>query len=295
MLYVLEDTIIDTIKLVPFLFLTYLAMEYLEHKASGKMENAVRKAGRGGPFWGSLAGVVPQCGFSAAASGLYAGRVISLGSLLAIYLSTSDEMLPILLSEQADWKLIAGILLWKIAIGMTAGFAADFVLRIRKDHGGLFGRERNPRQESPADQAHHCSHIHDLCEKEHCQCEKGILRSAVTHTLQITLFVLLITFVLNLVLHLGGEEVLADLLLNRPVAGPLIAGAVGLIPNCVGSIVVTQLYLEGAMGFGTMMAGLLTSTGVGVLILCRVNHNCRENAMIIGLVYGIGVVMGILL
>lgn len=280
MIHVIEHTIIDTVRLVPFLFLTYLAMEYLEHKASEKMESAVRRAGKWGPLLGSLAGVVPQCGFSAAASNLYAGRVISLGSLFAIYLSTSDEMLPILLSERAEWGLIARILLLKIVIGMAAGFCVD-----------LFSSRMKDVQEH--EEGHH--HIHHLCEQEHCQCEKGVLRSAVMHTLQITFFILLITFALNLLLHFGGEDILADILTNHPVIGPAVSGLAGLIPNCVGSIVVTQLYLQQAMNFGTMMAGLLTGTGVGVLVLCRMNHDRRENAMIIGLLYVIGVVVGILL
>ena len=280
MIHVIEHTIIDTVRLVPFLFLTYLAMEYLEHKASEKMESAVRRAGKWGPLLGSLAGVVPQCGFSAAASNLYAGRVISLGSLFAIYLSTSDEMLPILLSERAEWGLIARILLLKIVIGMAAGFCVDLFSSRMKDVQGH-------------EEGHH--HIHHLCEQEHCQCEKGVLRSAVMHTLQITFFILLITFALNLLLHFGGEDILADILTNHPVIGPAVSGLAGLIPNCVGSIVVTQLYLQQAMNFGTMMAGLLTGTGVGVLVLCRMNHDRRENAMIIGLLYVIGVVAGILL
>ncbi len=280
MLHVIEHTIIDTVRLVPFLLLTYLAMEYLEHKASDKMEEAVRRAGKWGPLLGSLAGVVPQCGFSAAASNLYVGRVISLGALFAIYLSTSDEMLPILLSERVGWKLIVWILFLKVAIGMAVGFCVDIFSR-------KAGKEQKPGEE------HH--HIHHICEQEHCQCEKGILRSAAVHTLQITFFILLITFALNLLLHYGGEDFLAGFLTNRPVLGPAVSGLVGLIPNCVGSIVVTQLYLENAMGFGTMMAGLLTSTGVGILVLCRMNHNRRENMMIIGLLYAVGVIVGILL
>lgn len=284
MLHVLEHTFADTVRLVPFLFLACLAMEYLEHKTGEKTENMIRRAGKWGPLIGSVAGVVPQCGFSAAASSLYAGRVISLGSLLAIYLSTSDEMLPILLSEGTEWGLIAKILLIKVLIGAAVGFLADLILWKRRRASGGAPDEDACR-----------GHIHELCAKEHCHCEKGILYSAVTHTLQITFFILIITFLLNLLLHLGGEEMLEGLLLNRPVIGPVIAGLVGLIPNCVGSVIVTQLYLQGAMGFGTMMAGLLTGTGVGVLVLCRVNHHRKENAAIIGLIYGIGVVAGILL
>ena len=185
MLHIIEHSVLDSLKLVPFLFLTYLAMEYLEHRAGAKTEKLVGKAGKFGPLIGGLLGAVPQCGFSAAASGLYAGRVISLGTLLAIYLSTSDEMLPILISEKQPLSLIFTILLAKIAIGAAAGFLIDLFLSQKK------GEE------------HH--HIHEICEHEHCHCEKGILRSAVSHTLQITFFVLLITFALNLILHFCGR------------------------------------------------------------------------------------------
>lgn len=275
MLHIIEETLLDSIKLIPFLFLTYLAMEYLEHKTSEKTEKMIKKAGKWGPLIGGTLGAVPQCGFSAAASNLYAGRVITLGTLISIYLSTSDEMLPILISEQAGLGLIGKILLLKIAIGMAAGFLID--LLITRKHI----------------EEHY--HIHDICAKEHCHCEKGIFRSAVRHTLQITLFIMAVTFALNLVLSFGGEEALASVLLNRPVLGPVIAGAVGLIPNCAASVVITQLYLEGAMSFGTMMAGLLSGAGIGVLVLFRVNRNKKENIKIIALLYAIGVLGGIVL
>lgn len=275
MLHIIEETLLDSIKLIPFLFLTYLAMEYLEHKTSDKTEKMIKKAGKWGPLIGGTLGAAPQCGFSAAASNLYAGRVITLGTLISIYLSTSDEMLPILISEQAGLGLIGKILLLKIAIGMAAGFLIDLLITRKQteDH----------------------YHIHDICEKEHCHCEKGIFRSAVIHTLQITLFIMAVTFALNLVLDFGGEEVLASVLLNRPVLGPVIAGAVGLIPNCAASVVITQLYLEGAMSFGTMMAGLLSGAGIGLLVLFRVNHNKKENIKVVALLYVIGVLGGIVL
>lgn len=274
MLQVIQETLIDTLKLIPFLFLTYLAMEYLEHRTGEKAQKLIQRAGRSGPILGGLLGIVPQCGFSAAASNLYAGRVISLGTLLAIYLSTSDEMLPILISEQAPVELILQILLAKAGIGMAAGLAVDLVMRRRgaKEH-----------------------HIHDICEQEHCHCEKGVFRSALSHTGQITLFILLVTFVLNMTLHFVGEDALANLVLNRPLLGPVLAGVVGLIPNCAGSVAITQLYLEGAMGLGAVMAGLLTGSGVGLLLLFRVNHDKKENVKILGLLYVIGVLAGIVI
>ena len=275
MIDVILDTLLDVVKLLPFLFLTYLAMEYLEHKTGDKAELLVKKAGRFGPVIGGVLGIVPQCGFSAAASNLYAGRVISLGTLKAIYLSTSDEMLPILISEQVSFWLIVKILLAKAVIGMVAGLIIDFLLRKK-------GWEQH-------------EHIHDICEHEHCHCEKGIFRSALSHTAQITFFILIITFALNLILYFVGEDALANLILSKPVVGPLLASLVGLIPNCAGSVVITQLYLEKVIGIGSAMAGLLTGSGVGLLVLFRVNHNRKENLRILGLLYGIGVLAGIVI
>ena len=274
MLYIIEETLIDTLKLIPFLFLAYLAMEYLEHRTGEKAQMLIRKAGRMGPVLGGVLGIVPQCGFSTAASNLYAGRVISLGTLMAVYLSTSDEMLPILISEKAPAELILRLLISKALMGVAAGLLIDIVLRKRHV-------EEHRR-------------IHDICEQEHCHCEKGILRSALTHTAQIALFILLVTFILNFTLYFVGEDVLANLILNRPVLGPLLAGLVGLIPNCAGSVVITQLYLQGAMSLGAALSGLLTGTGVGMLVLFRVNRNRMENLKILGLLYLIGVTAGIM-
>lgn len=274
--HAIEHTFLDTVKLIPFLFLTYLAMEYLEHRAGEKANTLVKKSGRLGPIFGSLLGIVPQCGFSAAASNLYAGRIITMGTLLSIYLSTSDEMLPILISEGAPASLIGKVLLIKVLIGMAAGFLIDlFFHRKEEEH----------------------DHIHEICEHEHCHCERGIFRSAVSHTLQITLYILLVAFVLEVILGIVGEEALAGLISDRSVLGPVLAGIVGLIPNCASSVVLTQLYLDlnGAMSFGTMLAGLLVNAGVGLLVLFRVNHDKKDNLKIVGLLYLIGVVSGIVL
>lgn len=272
---VIIDTLLDTVKLIPFLLLTYLAMEYLEHKTGQKAQSLVRKAGRLGPVIGGTLGVVPQCGFSAAASNLYTGRVITLGTLLAIYLSTSDEMLPILISAKAPVQTIVFILLAKAVIGIVAGFAVDLVFSHRREED---------------------HHIHEICEQEHCHCEEGsIFRSALVHTAQISGFILIITFLLNLLFFFVGEDVLAGLILNRKVLGPVLAGLVGLIPNCAGSVAITQLYLEGVIGTGAMLSGLLTGTGVGLLILFRVNHDRKENLKILGLLYFIGILVGIVL
>ena len=278
LIHIIEHTLKDSLSLVPLLFLTYLAMEYLEHKAEDKVIAVVNKAGKWGPLVGGLAGAAPQCGFSAAASNLYAGRIISLGTLMAIYLSTSDEMLPILISEKQPVDMIIKLVLTKVIIGVIAGFLIDSVFfKNKQEHD------------------HDHEHIHEMCEHEHCHCEKGVLRSAISHTLQITVFIVLITFGLTLILEMGGEEALEQFLLNRPVLGPVIAGIVGLIPNCAASVVITQLYLKGALSLGAMMSGLLVGSGVGLLVLFRVNHHKKENFTILGLLYLIGVVAGIVI
>ena len=272
MLDIVLDSLLDTAKLLPFFFFFYIVMEFLEHRAGEATIRMVRRAGKWGPAIGAAVGVVPQCGFSAAAASLYAGRVISLGTLFAIFLSTSDEMLPILISAHANPMLIARVLGFKVAAGLVAGFCID-----------MFFSGKQEEHE----------HIHELCEHDHCGCEKGIVKSALLHTLQIAVFILIINFVLNLVLDQVGADTLSQWIWNKPVAGQLLSGAVGLIPNCASSVAITQLYLEGAMNFGAMISGLLANTRVGLLILCRVNLHRRENLEIIGLLYGISVAGGI--
>ena len=277
LVHILEHSFLDTLKLVPFLFLTYLLMEFIEHKTSSKVKNAIHKSGKAGPLIGGLLGAVPQCGFSASAAGLYAGRVISLGTLIAIFLSTSDEMLPILISEKADVKLILQILGIKVAIGMVAGFIIDFVMKFRK---------KQPEEEWK---------IHDMCEHGHCNCEKSIWKSALKHTLQIVFFILIVNVLLNGVIDFVSEESLGNLFFTKPVIGELVAGLVVLIPNCASSVIITQLFLECVISFGSMMSGLFVGSGVGVLVLFRVNESLKDNLKILALLYTIGVGSGILL
>lgn len=273
---VLLDSLLDFLKLLPFLFLTYLLMEFLEHRAGEGMEKAIRRAGRVGPLFGGLLGVVPQCGFSAAASGLYAGRVISLGTLIAVYLSTSDEMLPIMIAEGAKASLILKLLAIKLVIGTVAGFLIDLVLRLlaKKD-------------------TH--EHIHELCEHEGCHCEEGILRSALHHTLHISLFLLLIMLVLNTGIFFLGAERLTAVFSGIPVLGHLLSALVGLIPNCASSVLITKLYLEGVLSAGCMLSGLLVGSGVGLLVLFRVSRKKRDAFLVLLLLYTIGAFTGMLL
>ncbi len=271
MIDVIIDSLTDSIRLLPFLFLTYLAMEYLEHKAGAKMQAAIRRADKGGPVLGALLGLFPQCGFSAAASNLYAGGIITLGTLMAVFLSTSDEMLPIMISENAGIGLMAKVLAVKAVVAAAAGLVIDRVSG-RKDRDLQIGH---------------------LCEQHHCHCENGIWRSALHHTVEIFAYILLISLVLNSVIAYVGEEALGSLILDRPVAGAAIAGLVGLIPNCAASVAITQLYLDGVLSAGAMIAGLLSGTGVGLLVLLRVNDDRREDLRVIGLLYLIGVAAGI--
>lgn len=279
------DAALDSVKILPFLFLTYLVMEYVEHKMGEHSKDIIRKSGKWGPFLGAFCGAFPQCGFSAAASNLYAGRIITVGTLLSIYLSTSDEMLPILISEQVPVSVMVRIVGYKILIGMAAGFLVDF----------LFGRHQKIRAYAKRPHPEESFHIEELCKHEKCRCSDGIFKSACKHTLHIFLFLFLISFALNICLNVIGEESIANFILNRPVIGVLLSGVIGLIPNCAASVIITTLYLEGMMSFGAMMGGLLVGAGVGLIVLCRVNGNGKDNLQIIGLLYLCGVAGGLLL
>lgn len=273
---ILCDALLDSLKLLPFLLVTYLVMEYLEHKTSTKTRAVVRKAGRLGPLAGSLAGVFPQCGFSAAAANLYAGGVVSAGTLLAVFLSTSDEMLPIFISESVDTGVILMIIGIKIVIGMATGFLVDFIFRLR------------PSMIRYKD-------IHTMCESEHCGCEKSVFKSAVRHTVKILAIIFLVSAVLNFLIVLCGEERLVRMMTGLPFLGPVLAGIVGLIPNCASSVTITQLYIHRLISFGSMMSGLLVGAGVGLLVLFQVNKKWRENLLLLCILYFSGVAWGMLL
>lgn len=270
------DSLIDTVKLIPFLLITYIIMEFIEHKTSHKTKDAIKKSGHFGPLIGGILGVVPQCGFSAAASSLYSARIITLGTLIAVFLSTSDEMLPILISEAVDVRIILSILGIKLVIAVVVGFIID-----------LFFRKRFETSEDEPE-------IKDLCEHEHCHCEHGIFKSALKHTINITLYIFIISLVLNIIIYFIGENNLAHILNSTPIIGPIIASLVGLIPNCASSVIITQLYLSKVLNFATMIAGLLVNTGVGLLILFRTNKDLKENIKITVLLFAIGVIFGII-
>lgn len=279
MLDVVLDTLVDGVKLLPFLFLTYLAMEYIEHKTTAKTKNTIKKSGKLGPLVGGILGAFPQCGFSTAGSNLYAGRVITLGTLISIYLSTSDEMLPVFLSEKVPMTTILSMIAVKAVIGMVAGFIIDFVIRIRKS----------------SQEQDFTSKIGHMCDHDHCHCDKSIVKSALNHTLTIFAFILVISFLLNTAVFFVGEDSIAGTILDRPVLGSILSGIVGLIPNCAASVVITQLYVEGVISIGATMSGLLVGAGAGLIVLFKENRDIKENIKIVALLYAIGVACGIII
>ena len=277
MFEVIEDALIDSIKLLPFLFITYLIMEYIEHKTSDKSKEAIKKSGKFGPIIGSILGIFPQCGFSVSATNLYAARLITLGTLISVYLSTSDEMLPIFISEAVPVTTILKILGIKLVIGMIAGILIDLCLRLKN---------RNKDEEEK---------IVDLCEKEHCHCDHGIVKSALKHTINIFIFILIITLLINIAIYFVGEERIASFIEINPVLGPVLAGIIGLIPNCASSVILTKLYLENIVTATTMISGLLVNAGVGLAVLFKMNKGIKQNILIVILLYAIGVISGLIL
>lgn len=291
MLEIIQDTLVDAIKLLPFLFITYLIMEYIEHKMGHKTKHAIKKSGKWGPIIGSVLGAFPQCGFSVSATNLYAGRVITLGTLIAVYLSTSDEMLPIFISEAVSPIIILKILGIKLIVGMIAGILIDFVTHIVKSK--IAKNKKDDKENIEENEEDEIGHI---CEEDHCHCdESGILKSAIHHTLNILLFIVIVTFIINIVVHFVGEETIAGWILNKPVVGPIIASLIGLIPNCAASVIITNMYLENVISLGSMISGLLTGAGVGLAVLFKTNNKIKENIGIVVLLYAIGVISGIVI
>ena len=266
---VLLHAFMDTLRILPFLFLTYVLMEFLEHRASDKMNVAIEKCGPFAPLVGGLLGMIPQCGFSSAAAGLYAGRTVTLGTLVAVFLSTSDEMLPILIAGNARTGEILALVLSKAAIGIAVGFLVNGILRLRN------------KKTAPD--------IH-----AHCEAERGIFLSALYHTLTVAAFILLATVAIDALIYCIGEENIRTYILNVPVLTPLLCALFGLIPSCAVSVVMTELYLEGMLSAGALLAGLLPGAGAGVLVLLRTNKNMKENLSILGLLVLVGFIFGLM-
>lgn len=273
---ILKDVIIDSVKLLPFLFVTYLIMEYIEHKTSQKVKDKIQKSGKYGPLFGGLVGIVPQCGFSVSATNLYSARVITLGTLLSVYLATSDEMLPILISETISISTILEILFLKLVIGIVAGFLIDFIIN-------KFIKNKEKEK------------IEEICEHEHCHCERGIVKSAIKHTINIFIFIFIITFIISWIISLIGEETIANFISQNLILGPVIAGIIGLIPNCASSVILTELFVQNIISMPVLISGLCVNAGVGLLVLFKTNKNIKENLTITGILYSIGVIAGIIL
>lgn len=271
---VILDTIVDSLKLIPFLLIAFLIIELLEHKLNNKTKNILTKSKKIGPIIGSLLGVIPQCGFSVMATNLYITRIITLGTLISIYLSTSDEMLIIMISEKVEISLILKILLIKIFFGIVYGLIIDKIINKKKKD-----KETN----------------YELCDKEHCDCNHSILLSAIKHTLHITLFIFIITLIINTIFTLLGDNYLSKILLNNSILSPFITSLIGLIPNCAASVILTELYLNSTISLGALIGGLLTSSGSSLLVLIKNNKNQKENLSIILLLYALGVLSGIII
>lgn len=278
-LHILTHSFLDSIKLLPFLFLTYLLMEYLEHRSGDVAEKVLKRSGQFGSLIGSSLGLLPQCGFSSAAAGLYAARVISLGTMIAVFISTSDEMIPIFISHNLSIGLIVKILLIKFLIALLMGISIDLVIK------SLY-RKKSLKQESQ---------IEEFCEREDCHCHHGIIKPALIHTLKIGAFIFAITLTLNALIHGVGEDKIANLILNRPFLANILSALVGLIPNCASSVIISELYVDGILSAGVMLSGLLANSGVALAVLFRTNRPKKHNLLIVVLLFVISVISGLII
>ena len=272
-LHALEHAFLDTVRMVPFLLAAFLALEALEHYSNNYMNRVLGKVGKAGPAVGAVFGCVPQCGFSVAAANLYSGGVITLGTLLAVFLSTSDEAVLILLGNPGSGPVIVRLLLGKVLIGIGFGYLADLVLRNKKEE----------------------KHIEDLCRSCGCSDHGGILKPALKHTVRLTAYILVFTFVLNVLLEWIGMDTLIAILGRDTWFQPLLTALLGLIPNCASSILITELYLAGGLSFAAAMSGLCAGAGVGLAVLFKTNRPMKENLGILALLYVISAAVGLLL
>lgn len=274
MIDVIKDAILDILKLIPFLFITFLLLEYIEHKMSKKNSTYLVNNKKIGPIIGGVLGAFPQCGFSAMATKLFSSKVITLGTLIAVYLSTSDEMLPILLSSGANFLLIMKIIGTKVIIGITIGFIADLIYRKKENYQ---------------------NNIHEECVHDNCHCEDGILKSSIYHTLNIIFYLFLATIIINILIYFIGEDNISSFLTQKSIAGYFLSSLIGLIPNCASSVIITELYLNNMISIGLLFSGLLTGSGVGLLILFKTNKNFKENIGILLIIYAVGVLLGFII
>ena len=278
-IHILEHSFIESIKLIPFLFLTYLLMEYLEHRSEDVAERVLKRSGQFGSLIGASLGLLPQCGFSSAAAGLYSARVISLGTLIAVFLSTSDEMIPIFLSHSIGFNVIIKVLLIKLVIALVMGIAIDLAIKV------IYSKKSIKLE----------SKIEEFCEREDCHCHHSVFKPALVHTLKIGAFIFTLTLVLNLIIHGIGEENIADLILNKPILANILSALVGLIPNCASSVIISELYVDGILSAGVMLSGLLANSGVALAVLFRTNRPRKNNLLIVILLFTISVLSGLII
>ncbi|MDD5857415.1 MAG: putative manganese transporter [bacterium] len=277
---VLLDALIDGAKMLPFLYLAYLLIEWLERNHGQRIENALAGGGRWGFMPGAVLGCVPQCGFSAVAANFYASRVITPGTLLAVFVATSDEAIPLLAAEPGMWGTLAVLLVLKVILGMAAGFVLDVPLR-RVLPQSLYGG--------------YAGHADEVdCHEEHEE-HSGIFLAALRHTLEIFAFILLFSFLIGLVFELVGEGAITALLGRMGPFQPMVAALIGLVPNCAASVLLAQLYMQGAITFGSLMAGLTAGAGIGLAVLWRVNPSWKQNLFMTGLLWAAGAAVGIVL
>lgn len=297
---VVIDALKDTAELIPFLFATYVVISLLDLFASDKTTAAIQRAGHAGPLIGGVLGVVPQCGFSAMGASLYADRIVSLGTFVAVILSTSDEMLPLLLAEHVEVGLLARILVTKAVLGVILGFAIDLVLRVVLGRTSLAGVDESDAGEGQDEDAEFDPGAYS-CD---CGCGEPLTRgqtawwvvvNSAYRTFQVVVFIFVVSVLLNALIALVGEDALASFLSGNAVVATLVSGLVGLVPNCAASVVLTQLYIDGVLGFAPMIAGTLVAGGAGYLVLFRMNGNMRENVAIVGIVYALGVCAGLVM
>lgn len=277
-MHCLEHAFFDTLKIIPFIFLIYLVIEYFEHKNNTWLSHKLMKSKKTGVLYGALLGSIPQCGFSVIAADLYSKKAITLGTLIAIFVATSDEAIPIILASPDKAGFVVGIVAVKIIIAVVCGFLIDAFYK-----QGLVA--------TVCEKQEHHEHFHGNCEG----CEDGILKSAIKHTVKIFIFVFIATFILSLAIEAAGEERIASYLLKDSFFQPFIASLIGLIPNCAASVVLTQSFLSGAISFGSLIAGLCSGAGVGVLLLIKRNKNVKQNIFIIGILYVIGSLSGMII
>lgn len=262
----------DSLKILPFLFVAFLIIELIEHKFSEKSKKIIENSGKFGPVVGAFLGLIPQCGFSVVATNLYVTRILSLGTLISIYLATSDEMLPIMISNNIDITIILQILLIKLFIGIFFGVLIDFFFRKKR-----------------------ISADYTICDDEHCHCEEGVLVSSLKHTVHIFVFVFLVNFVITLIMETLESSIISSIFMRDSIFAPFIISLLGLIPNCASSVIITELFLNNAISFGSLIAGLLANSGMALLVLFKSNKNLKENFMVLGLLYFISVISGIII